>query len=97
MNTEHAPGTDHIHHVVNAEHAADHFHHVRDAPGFDLPGGLVDAHGHGLLDVYLPSVFGLQLTKFMVLQVVAAVIVFVIFRGLARRIAGPAPEKSRTR
>lgn len=73
----------------------DHFHHVRDAAGFDVPRGLMDAHGHGLLDVHLPSIFGFQITKFMVLQVVAAVFVAVVFRGLAKRIQSGEPAKGR--
>jgi F-type H+-transporting ATPase subunit a len=60
----------------------DIFHHVRDAPYFHLP-----------LETYirLPGfdLFGhhFQLTKFMVLQVVAGLFVLFVFRGLARRIA----------
>lgn len=56
----------------------DQFHHVRDFPYFELPQGM---------KVELPSIAGFQLTKFMVLQVVAAVLVFLIFRGLSRRVA----------
>jgi F-type H+-transporting ATPase subunit a len=77
------------------ESEADVFHHVRDAIGFDLPGGYMDAHGHGMLDYTLPKVMGLQLTKFMVLQVVAAVLVFIIFRGLGKRIRSGAPASGR--
>ena len=78
-----------------AEHEVDNFHHVRDAVGFDLPRGMPDAHGHGTLDIHLAPVFGFQITKFMLLQVVAAVIVFFIFRGLARRIRNGEPAKGR--
>ena len=77
------------------EHEEDVFHHVRDAIGFDVPGGYMDAHGHGLLDYTLPNIFGLQLTKFMVLQVVAAVFVLIVFRGLARRIRSGQPAPGR--
>jgi F-type H+-transporting ATPase subunit a len=80
---------------MSAEHKTDHFHHVRDAFGFDIPGGMADAHGHGTLDYILPKIFGLQLTKFMVLQVVAAVFVFFVFRGLAKRIGDGQPAKGR--
>jgi F-type H+-transporting ATPase subunit a len=62
----------------------DIFHHVRDAPYFHFPFGK---------HLPLPSVFGFQLTKFMVLQVVAGFFVVFVFRGLARRIsAGSPPE-----
>ncbi|MEO2015542.1 MAG: F0F1 ATP synthase subunit A [Fuerstiella sp.] len=80
---------------MSAEHEVDHFHHVRDAPGFDIPGGMADAHGHGTLDIHLPEILGVPLTKFMLLQVVAAVFVFVVFRGLAKRIQNGEPAKGR--
>ena len=80
---------------MSAEHEVDHFHHVRDAPGFDIPGGMADAHGHGTLDIHLPEILGVPITKFMVLQVVAAVFVFVVFRGLAQRIQNGEPAKGR--
>lgn len=55
------------------------FHHVYDFAYFELPFG-------GRLE--LPVIFGVQITKFMVLQVVACLLVAWIFRGLARRIEG---------
>jgi F-type H+-transporting ATPase subunit a len=92
---------------MSAEHKPDYFHHVRDAPGFDIPGGMADAHGHGEVDIDLPKVFDWdlkifdyvltdwQVTKFMVLQVVAAIFVFFVFRGLAKRIGDGQPAKGR--
>lgn len=78
---------------------SDPFHHVKDAAGFDVPGGVIDSHGHGELDFVLPGPetfgFDFQLTKFMVLQVVAAVIVLLIFRGLAKRVRTGEPVKGR--
>ena len=60
----------------------DIFHHVRDFPYFHFP---FETH------VWLPgfNLFGhhFQLTKFMVLQVVAGLFVLLVFRGLSRRIA----------
>ncbi|MFG0332689.1 MAG: ATP synthase F0 subunit A, partial [Maioricimonas sp. JB049] len=55
------------------------FHHVYDFDRFELP-----FHG----ELVLPSLFGLQITKFMILQVVAALLTFWIFRGLSRRVRG---------
>jgi F-type H+-transporting ATPase subunit a len=55
----------------------DIFHHVRDFPYFHFPG---ETH------VWLPKVLGFQLTKFMVLQVVAGLFILFVFRGLSRRI-----------
>lgn len=58
--------------------------HVQDATSFHFPMG---KH----LD--LPEIFGFQLTKFMVLELVAAVGIVVVFVPLARRIAtGEAPK-----
>ena len=64
----------------------DPFHHVRDGSTWELPKFVLDLLGRKD-HVVLP--FGL--TKYMVLQVVAAVTVFLIFRGLAKRIAGGKP------
>jgi F-type H+-transporting ATPase subunit a len=62
----------------------DLFEHVRDAPFFHLPD-----HTH----LYLWKIFGLQLTKYMVLQLVAGIFVLIVFRGLARRIARGGPPE----
>ncbi|MEZ6123528.1 MAG: F0F1 ATP synthase subunit A [Planctomycetaceae bacterium] len=70
---------------MSAEHT-DNFHHVRDFPFFELPRGM---------KLELPNIMGFQITKFMVLQVVAAGIVFLIFRGLSQRIASGKPASGR--
>ena len=70
---------------MSAEHT-DNFHHVRDFPFFELPMGL---------KVELPNLFGFQLTKFMVLQVVAAAFTLFVFRGVAKRAASGEPVKGR--
>jgi F-type H+-transporting ATPase subunit a len=62
--------------VILADHGT--FHHVYDFTSFELPFGL------GPLE--LPAPFGFQVTKFMVLQVVAVLLVLWIFRGLSQRI-----------
>jgi len=62
----------------------DIFHHVRDFPYFHLPGFWKPS---GETKIWLPEIFGFQLTKYMVLQVVAGLFVLLVFRGLARRIA----------
>lgn len=58
---------------------ADKFHHVRDFGHFELPSGY---------HLQLPEIFGMQITKFMLLQLVAVVFLFFVFRGLAKRAAG---------
>jgi F-type H+-transporting ATPase subunit a len=89
------------------ESAPDYFHHVRDFPFFELPLGIganlaewfkgdphvhVDAHATG---IPLPNLFGFQITKFMVLQVVAGLLTLLIFKGLAKRIASGEPTRGR--
>ena len=72
-------------HVKITTMAAGHtdtFHHVRDFPYFEFPFG-----------VKLDLPFGL--TKFMVLQIVAFVLAFLVFRGLARRAQSGEPVRGR--
>jgi F-type H+-transporting ATPase subunit a len=71
----------------------DNFHHVRDFGYFELPRGIKVQ----LPKIPLPEFLGgdLQITKFMVLQVVAALIVLFIFSGLSRRIRSGKPATGR--
>jgi F-type H+-transporting ATPase subunit a len=71
-------------------HAKDVFHHVRDSLSFEVP-RFLGAEWH------IPQPFGeyFAITKFMVLEVVAALIVFFIFRGLAARIQTGEPVRGR--
>lgn len=80
---------------MSDEHGSDPFHHVRDSSAFELPqffDGLIGTHL-----VKLPSFnlggYEFQLTKFMVLQVVAGLITLVIFWDLARRIRSGKPAR----
>jgi F-type H+-transporting ATPase subunit a len=68
----------------------DVFEHVRDSTHFHLP-QVLGGHWH------IPQPFGeyFPITKFMVLEVVAAILVLLIFRGLARRIASGEPVRGR--
>lgn len=82
------------------------FEHVKDSESFHLPGGL---HLHlprfGPIEIPGWSLFGwfdvpafrleFQLTKFMVLEVVAAVLMIVIFVPLAWSITGGRPPRGR--
>lgn len=66
----------------------DPFHHVRDTQTWELPGFVLQFLGrttHPTLPLFL--------TKYMVLQVLAAVLVYLLFRGLAKRIQGGKPAK----
>jgi F-type H+-transporting ATPase subunit a len=66
----------------------DPFHHVRDGATWELPRFVLELLGRDR-HVVLPY----PLTKYMVLQVVAAVLVYLVFRGLASRVAGGKPVK----
>lgn len=76
----------------------DHFHHVRDFPFFELPlhlGKAIDSHGHTVYGIPLPEIAGFQITKFMVLQVVAGLLTFLVFKGLAKRVRTGEPTTGR--
>lgn len=65
-----------------AGHSNDVFHHVRDALEFELPQALGGA-------LHIPQPFGtaFPITKFMLLELVAAVLVYLIYTGLSKRLA----------
>ena len=76
----------------------DHFHHVRDFPFFELPlhlGQEIQHHGHSVWGIPLPEIAGFQITKFMVLQVIAGLLTFIIFKGLAKRVRSGEPTTGR--
>ncbi len=60
--------------------------HVKDAHGFHFPFGR---------HVELPSVFGIQVTKFMILEAMAALLMILIFVPLARRMRGGEAPRGR--
>ncbi len=68
----------------------DPFHHVRDSNAFELPQFVMDLIGHGTTTLPKINLLGyeLQITKFMVLQVIAGLLTLFIFRGLSKHIAG---------
>ena len=80
--------------------AQDDFHHVRDFPFFELPHGFgweMTHHGHPVWGIPLPKIpiIDFQITKFMVLQIVAGLLALFIFKGLAKRVASGEPTKGR--
>ena len=80
---------------MSAEHANDPFHHVRDSNVFELPqflDGLVGRHVFALPSFNLFG-YDFQLTKFMVLQVVAGLLTLAVFRSLSRQIASGKPAQ----
>ena len=66
--------------------SSDFFHHVRDYPYFELPDAL---GGH----LNLPEIAGFQVTKYMVLSVVAAALTLLLFWVLSRKIRDGKPVK----
>lgn len=64
----------------------DPFHHVTDGPTWELPKFIVELFGRS---EHFSLPFGL--TRYMVLQLVAFLLVLFIFRGLASRIASGKP------
>jgi F-type H+-transporting ATPase subunit a len=65
-----------------SEHSADVFHHVRDNTVFEVP-QFLGGQWH------IPQPFGesFPITKFMILQVVAGLLILLIFRALAQKVA----------
>jgi F-type H+-transporting ATPase subunit a len=72
----------------------DTFHHIRDSRFFELP-GFLGGNTAPLPTLELPFGIELPLTKFMVLQVVAGLLVAFIFVGLAWHIRGGRPARGR--
>jgi F-type H+-transporting ATPase subunit a len=77
--------------LASAEDHHDTFHHVKDSRWFDLP--FMEGDQNVLIDRFGFESF--HFTKFMLLQVIAFLLVFFIFRGLARRAATGEPVKGR--
>lgn len=73
-----------------AGHGEDVFHHVRDATVFELPKFLGG-------EWHIPQPFGTSfpITKFMLLEVLAGLIVLFIFKNLAKKIASGEPVRGR--
>ena len=91
-----------------ADHSDDPFHHVRDWPHFDFPFGLrVELPEVPFLpspnkvvqwlggDLAFGEIWGLQLTKFMVLQTAAGIGTLLIFWSLSRRVRDGSPVRGR--
>lgn len=72
----------------------DTFHHIRDGRHFELP-GFLGGNTELLPTLHLPFGVDLPLTKFMVLQVVAGLLVLFIFTGLAWNIRKGRPARGR--
>ncbi|MFO1022056.1 MAG: F0F1 ATP synthase subunit A [Planctomycetales bacterium] len=62
--------------------SGDVFHHIRDARNLELPRFIISS-GH---TADFPTILGLPLTKFMILQVIAGLLTLFIFMGLSWHI-----------
>ena len=69
--------------------------HVRDSNYFELPGTFFGLGGGTPYEIHLPKILGLQLTKYMVLEVIVAAILIVIFTTYAKKVKGGALPKGR--
>jgi F-type H+-transporting ATPase subunit a len=74
-----------------SDHGTDVFHHVRDSTYFEVPQFL---GGEWAIPQPFESL-GFRITKFMVLEVVAGLIILVVFRTLARKAANGQPVRGR--
>ena len=62
--------------------------HVRDSICFELPGTFFGLENGKSYEIRLPEILGLQLTKYMVLEVIVAIALIVIFIAYAKKIKG---------
>jgi len=79
---------------IMASGHTDTFHHIRDGRFFELP-GFLGGNTAPLPTLHLPLGIDIDLTRFMVLQVVAGLLVLFIFVGLAWNIRGGRPARGR--
>lgn len=68
---------------------SDPFHHVRDFPFFELWGGRKLELG----SIPIPIYGNIQLTKYMILQLVAGALTLLVFRGLAKQTSDGRPVR----
>lgn len=98
------------HQGEHAEHAAqahdpldplELFGHVEDAPWIHVPEFMAPEGSHGHIDIPQPLAgklpFEFKITKFMVIELVAAILIAVFFVGLARALKGGAIPRGRFR
>jgi len=80
---------------MSAGHGDDPFHHVRDSNFFEFPQFFDSIFGGHQFHLPVINLFGyeLQLTKFMVLQVIAGLLTLLIFGDLARRLRTGKPAQ----
>jgi F-type H+-transporting ATPase subunit a len=97
----HDAHADHAAHVPNPLDPEEVFAHVEDAPYFHVPQFLAPQGSHGHVAIPQPFAgklpFDFKLTKFMVIELLVAVLMLVFFVGLARGLKGGAIPRGRFR
>src|SRR5262245_53516380 len=95
---EHGSHGAHAHDPLDPKHI---FGHVEDADYFHVPERLAPAGSHGHIAIPQPFAgklpFEFRLTKFMVIELIVAIFIFVFFVGTARAWKGGAIPRGRFR
>ncbi|MCI0335445.1 MAG: F0F1 ATP synthase subunit A [Planctomycetes bacterium] len=98
---QHSEHADHGAHAVDPLDPKELFGHVEDSTSFHLPQFLSPEGSHGHVEIPQPFAgrlpFDFKITKFMVIELVAAILIFVFFVGLARALKGGAIPRGRFR
>jgi F-type H+-transporting ATPase subunit a len=103
-----AAESEHDQHAEHADHHGAHpvnpldpkqlFKHVEDSKEFHLPQFMTSKESHGHVAIPQPlKPFGFEITKFMVIELVAAILIAVFFVGLAKALKGGAIPRGRFR
>jgi F-type H+-transporting ATPase subunit a len=105
--TEHEHDAQHVQHADHGAHKANPldpkevFSHVEDADYIHVPEFLAPEGSHGQVAIPQPFAgklpFEFKLTKFMVIELAVAILIFVFFVGLARALKGGAIPRGRFR
>jgi F-type H+-transporting ATPase subunit a len=87
------------HHKVNPLDPKELFGHVEDSKELHLPHFMTSAESHGHVAIPQPfeKPFGFTITKFMVIELIAAILIAVFFVGLAKALRGGAIPRGRFR
>jgi F-type H+-transporting ATPase subunit a len=97
----HATHAEHGAHMSNPLDPKEVFSHVEDADYLHVPEFLAPEGSHGHIAIPQPFAgklpFEFKLTKFMVIELIVAILIFVFFVGLARALKGGAIPRGRFR
>jgi F-type H+-transporting ATPase subunit a len=98
---EHAAHTDHGAHAVDPLDPKEVFKHVQDSTEIHVPLFMAPEGSHGHIAIPQPFhgklPFDFKLTKFMVIELLVAILMVIFFVGLARALKGGAIPRGRIR